>query len=118
MLEATVVTDAPRAGRLCREEAFGPVVVVEAYDSFDEALVRVDDSEYGLQAGLFTHDLRKIRRAAEALTVGGLIVNDSPGFRVDSMPYGGRKASGLGREGVRYAMQEMTDYQLLVFGTH
>jgi acyl-CoA reductase-like NAD-dependent aldehyde dehydrogenase len=114
LLEPTVVTGAPPDGRLVREEVFGPVVVVEAYDSFDEALSRLEDSDFGLQAGLFTQDLRKVRQASEALTVGGLIVNDSPAFRVDSMPYGGRKASGLGREGVRYAMQELTDYQVLV----
>ncbi len=115
LLEPTVVTGAPRDGRLCREEAFGPVVVVEAYDSFDDALAWLEDGEYGLQAGLFTYDLRRVRLASEKLTVGGLIVNESPAFRVDSMPYGGRKASGLGREGVRYAMQELTDYQVLVF---
>jgi glyceraldehyde-3-phosphate dehydrogenase (NADP+) len=114
MLEPAVATDVPRDCKLVREEAFGPVVVVEAYDAFEEALERLEDSEYGLQAGLFTNDLRKIRRAAETLTVGGLIVNEAPGFRVDSMPYGGRKASGLGREGVRYAMREMTDYQVVV----
>ncbi|MHB8417002.1 MAG: aldehyde dehydrogenase family protein [Myxococcales bacterium] len=116
VLEPAVVTGAPRSAKLVCEEAFGPVVVVEPYDRFEEALAALDEGPYGLQAGLFTNDLRRLRRAADALTVGGLDVNDAPTFRADSMPYGGRKGSGLGREGLRCAMAEMTDYQVIVLG--
>ena len=96
------------------EEIFGPVVSVEPYDDFEEALRRVNHSRYGLQAGLFTHDSRLISRAFDELEVGGLIVNDVPTFRSDHMPYGGVKDSGMGREGVGYAMEEMTEMKLLV----
>jgi acyl-CoA reductase-like NAD-dependent aldehyde dehydrogenase len=96
------------------EEIFAPVVTLEAYDDAEEALDVVNDSPYGLQAGIFTNDARLIFRAYEQLEVGGLIVNDVPTFRIDHMPYGGVKKSGLGREGVRYAIEEMTERKLLV----
>ena len=96
------------------EEIFGPVVTVEPYDDFEEALNRVNGSRYGLQAGLFTHDSRLVTRAFDELEVGGLIVNDVPTFRSDHMPYGGVKDSGIGREGVKYAIEEMTEMKLLV----
>ncbi|HUB07257.1 MAG TPA: aldehyde dehydrogenase family protein [Myxococcales bacterium] len=118
LLEPAVIVDAPRSAKIVCEEAFGPVVVVEPYDAFEAALAALDEGPYGLQAGLFTYDLRRVRAAADALTVGGLVVNDAPTFRVDSMPYGGRKASGLGREGIRCAMAEMSDYQVVVLGAH
>ena len=98
------------------EEIFAPVATIEPYEDFDNALVRVNDSQYGLQAGLFTHDSRLIFRAFDRLEVGGLIVGDVPTFRVDPMPYGGVKDSGLGREGIRYAIEEMTERRLLVMG--
>ncbi len=97
----------------CRE-VFGPVVVVERYHDFAEAVHRVDDSPYGIHAGVFTHDIRRIAYAFEHLEVGGVVVNDYPTFRVDNFPYGGVKQSGLGREGVRYAMEEMTEPKVLI----
>jgi acyl-CoA reductase-like NAD-dependent aldehyde dehydrogenase len=96
------------------EEIFAPVATVEPYDDFDDALDRVNQSRYGLQAGVFTRDAGLLFRAFERLEVGGLIVGDVPTFRVDPMPYGGVKDSGLGREGIRYAMEEMTERRLLV----
>ena len=96
------------------EEIFAPVATIEPYKDFDDALSRSNDSQYGLQAGLFTHDSRLIFRAFERLEVGGVIVGDVPTFRVDPMPYGGVKDSGLGREGIRYAIEEMTERRLLV----
>jgi len=95
-------------------EVFGPVVTVEPYDSFEKALAEVNDSPYGLQAGVFTRDLKAVFQAFDELKVGGVIVNDVPSFRVDHMPYGGVKDSGLGREGARYAIEEMTERKILV----
>lgn len=99
------------------EEVFGPVVTLAPYRSFDGALVAVNDSRYGLQAGVFTHDLRRVFEAIDRLDVGGVIINDYPTFRVDHMPYGGMKDSGLGREGVKYAMDAMTQIKTAVFRT-
>src|SRR5439155_18921488 len=96
------------------EEAFAPIVALAPYDDVDEALERANESEFGLQAGIFTNDIRIIHRAFERLEVGALIVNDVNTFRVDQMPYGGVKKSGFGREGVRYAIREMTEERLLV----
>jgi len=96
------------------EEIFAPVATIEPYEDFDDALSRANDSQYGLQAGLFTNDSRLIFRAFERLEVGGVIVGDVPTFRVDPMPYGGVKDSGLGREGIRYAIEEMMERRLLV----
>jgi acyl-CoA reductase-like NAD-dependent aldehyde dehydrogenase len=94
------------------------VVVVEPYGDFDEAIRRVNDSEYGLQAGVFTNDARLLFRAFEQIEVGGVIANDISSFRIDHMPYGGVKDSGLGREGLRYAIEEMTEPRLLVLNLH
>ncbi|MEM6268128.1 MAG: aldehyde dehydrogenase family protein [Bacteroidota bacterium] len=96
-------------------EVFGPVAVIEPVSNFAEALSRVNDSDFGLQAGVFTNRVDRMKRALAELEVGGIIVNDVPGFRVDSMPYGGIKDSGLGREGLKYAMEDMTEPRLLVF---
>jgi acyl-CoA reductase-like NAD-dependent aldehyde dehydrogenase len=98
------------------EEIFAPVTTVRSYASVDEAISAANDSPYGIQAGLFTNDMRTILRAFERIEVGGLVVNDVPGFRVDHAPYGGVKESGQGREGVRYAIEEMTELKLLVLG--
>ena len=91
--------------------------MLSPFDDFDEALRQVNASAYGLQAGIFTRDIHKAFRAWDVLEVGGLIIGDVPSWRVDHMPYGGVKASGLGREGVRYAMQDMTELRLLVTRT-
>jgi acyl-CoA reductase-like NAD-dependent aldehyde dehydrogenase len=96
-------------------EVFAPVVTVMPFDSFDEALEMADDSVYGLQAGVYTNDIAKAFRAVRRLDVGGVIINDVPTFRVDHMPYGGNKQSGLGREGIRYAMEEMTNIKMVCF---
>jgi acyl-CoA reductase-like NAD-dependent aldehyde dehydrogenase len=95
-------------------EIFGPVVTVEPYETFDEALTLINSSKYGLQAGLFTRDFGLIQTAFEAIEVGSLIVGDVPSFRVDQMPYGGVKDSGLGREGLRYSIEDMTERKLMV----
>lgn len=113
LAEPTVLTSTRADQRVNCEEIFAPVVTVEPYDDFSEALGRVNDSPYGLQAGLFTHDAKLIFEAYDALEVGALIVGDVPTFRIDNMPYGGMKDSGLGREGVRYAIEEMTERKLL-----
>lgn len=103
-----------RGLKVVDEEVFGPVLTVHTYDTWDEALALADSTRYGLQAGIFTDSRSRIARAFGRLHVGGLIVNDTPTFRVDSMPYGGTRDSGLGREGVRFAMMEMTEPKLLV----
>jgi glyceraldehyde-3-phosphate dehydrogenase (NADP+) len=114
IVEPTVLTNAPEHLAVCSEEAFAPIVVLLPYGELDDVLERVNASPYGLQAGLFTNDLRIVNRSFERLQVGALIVNDINSFRVDQMPYGGSKRSGLGREGMRYAIREMTEERLLV----
>jgi acyl-CoA reductase-like NAD-dependent aldehyde dehydrogenase len=99
---------------LCAKEAFGPVAILSSFEEFDAALDEVNDSQYGLQAGIFTRDLYKVQRAWDRLEVGGVVIGDIPSWRVDHMPYGGVKNSGLGREGIRYAMEDMTEIRLLV----
>ena len=96
-------------------EVFGPVAILEQVADFNEGIARVNDSTYGLQAGVFTNNFAHVKQAHEELEVGGVIINNVPGFRVDSMPYGGIKDSGLGREGVKYAMEEMSEPRLLVY---
>jgi acyl-CoA reductase-like NAD-dependent aldehyde dehydrogenase len=110
----TLLVGATEDLRVCAEEAFAPIVALSSYSDVDEALARANRSDFGLQAGLFTNDIRIIHRAFERLEVGALIVNDVNTFRVDQMPYGGAKRSGHGREGVRYAIREMTEERLLV----
>jgi acyl-CoA reductase-like NAD-dependent aldehyde dehydrogenase len=114
MMPAAVLEGVPAELPLAAEEVFGPVVLLEPFDDFEEALRRVNASRYGLQAGVFTNDLRRAYRAWDALEVGGVIVNDVPSWRVDHMPYGGIKDSGLGREGVRFAIEDMTEIRMLV----
>jgi glyceraldehyde-3-phosphate dehydrogenase (NADP+) len=97
------------------EEVFGPVAVLETFDNFDDVINHVNQSPYGLQAGLFTNKLDQMKKGFNEIEVGGLIINGIPGFRVDSMPYGGIKDSGLGREGLIYAIEEMTEPRLLVY---
>ncbi len=112
--EPTVLAGTTNDMRVKREEVFGPVVTVDRYRDFTDAVAAVNDSAYGLQAGVFTHDLRLAAEAFRTLDVGSVILNDYPTLRVDNYPYGGTKDSGLGREGVRYAMQEMTELRTLV----
>ncbi len=114
MLSPAVLEAVPRAEPLVAAEAFGPVVVLEPFSQFDEALAAVNDSTFGLQAGVFTDSLSHALRAWDELEVGGVVVGDVPSFRVDTMPYGGVKDSGLGREGVRYAIEDFTEPRLLV----
>jgi acyl-CoA reductase-like NAD-dependent aldehyde dehydrogenase len=110
----TVLTNVHPAARVCREEVFGPVAILSRVESFDAGLDAINDSVFGLQAGVFTADIANSWRAFESLEVGGVILNDSPTYRIDHMPYGGIKDSGLGREGIRYAIEEMTEPRLLV----
>jgi acyl-CoA reductase-like NAD-dependent aldehyde dehydrogenase len=117
LLSATLLENVPAEQKLCREEAFGPVAVLFRFDRFEDALRQVNDSRYGLQAGVFTRDLYRAQQAWDSLQVGGVIVGDVPSWRVDHMPYGGVKDSGLGREGVRYAIEDMTEIRLLVIRT-
>jgi acyl-CoA reductase-like NAD-dependent aldehyde dehydrogenase len=114
VLEPAVLTRTDRDMKVNRQELFAPVVVVEPYDEFDDAIRRVNDSPYGLQAGVFTGQTQLLFRAFEQLEVGGVIANDMSSFRIDSMPYGGVKDSGLGREGLRYSIEDMTEPRLLV----
>lgn len=116
VLAPTVLLGTTSTMRVNCDEVFAPVTTVRSYAAFDDALVMLNDSPYGLQAGLFTHDLRRIMRAFEVADVGALVINDVSGFRVDHLPYGGVKQSGLGREGVRAAIQEMTEQRMLVLG--
>ncbi|MFL6300943.1 MAG: aldehyde dehydrogenase family protein, partial [Terriglobales bacterium] len=113
VLEPTILTNTRPEMKVNCEEVFAPVKTVEPYEDFADALKRINTSPYGLQAGLFTNDARLIFRAYDELEVGGLIVGDVPTFRIDHMPYGGVKDSGLGREGLKYAIEEMTEPRLL-----
>jgi acyl-CoA reductase-like NAD-dependent aldehyde dehydrogenase len=114
MVEATLLEDVPDDEALSCEEVFGPVAVLQTFSSFDDALDMVNDSRYGLQAGVFTRDIHKAHRAWNRLEVGGVVINDVPSWRVDHMPYGGVKDSGLGREGIRFAMEDMTEIRMFV----
>jgi acyl-CoA reductase-like NAD-dependent aldehyde dehydrogenase len=114
MLQPAVLEGVDAKQAVSCQEAFGPAVLLQRWSDFDAALAQVNDSDFGLQAGLFSFDLRKTTRAWDLLEVGGVIVGDVPSFRVDNMPYGGVKDSGLGREGIRYAIEDMTELRLLV----
>ncbi len=114
MLEATLMENVPKNVKLQREEAFGPVAVLSKYTNFREALAEINDSRFGLQAGIFTRDLHKANLAWDILDVGGVVIGDIPSWRADQMPYGGVKDSGLGREGIRYAMEDMSEIRLMV----
>ena len=114
MLEPALVENPPADCTLSVEEAFGPVAVIKSFSDFDEALADVNNSKFGLQAGIFTRDLYKAQKAWDELDVGGVVIGDVPSFRVDNMPYGGVKDSGLGREGIRFAMEDMSEIRNLV----
>jgi acyl-CoA reductase-like NAD-dependent aldehyde dehydrogenase len=117
VLDATLLENVPPSEKLCTEEAFGPVATLSSFSDFQEALDAINDSKFGLQAGIFTRDIYKIQRAWDELEVGGVVIGDVPSWRVDNMPYGGVKDSGLGREGVRFAMEDMTEIRNLVIRT-
>ncbi|MGN3973551.1 aldehyde dehydrogenase family protein [Tsuneonella sp. SYSU-LHT278] len=114
MLEATLLEGVPEECKANREEAFGPLANLARFTDWDEALEVVNDSKFGLQAGMFTRDLHQVLEAWDRLDVGGVVVNDVPSYRVDNMPYGGVKDSGLGREGIRFAMEDMSEIRNLV----
>lgn len=117
MLEPSLLEQVPKDQPLHAEEAFGPVAVLTPFSDFEAVLREINDSRYGLQAGIFTRDLYKAQRAWDELEVGGVIIGDIPSWRVDHMPYGGVKDSGLGREGIRWAMEHMTELRLMVIRT-
>jgi len=117
MLQPTLLENVPRDADVAAREAFGPVAVLSAFETFDAALDEVNDSDYGLQAGVFTRDLYHAERAWDRLEVGTVVIGDAPSWRVDHMPYGGVKQSGQGREGVRFAIEEMTEIRLQVVRT-
>jgi acyl-CoA reductase-like NAD-dependent aldehyde dehydrogenase len=117
MLDATLLEDVPKNQSVCAQEAFGPVAVLSRFRDFSDALKDVNDSTFGLQAGIFTRDLYRMQEAWDTLDVGGIVIGDVPSWRVDNMPYGGVKDSGLGREGVRFAMEDMTEIRNLVIRT-
>ncbi len=110
----TLLADVPAQAQICTEEAFAPVAVVSRFATFEEAIERVNESRFGLQAGVFTSGLANAWRAFDELEVGGVMINDIPGYRIDHMPFGGVKESGLGREGLRWAMEDMTELRLMV----
>lgn len=117
MLEATLLENVDPQQPACAEEAFGPLAILYKYSDFDQVLKDVNDSRFGLQAGIFTRDIYKAHKAWDELEVGGVVIGDVPSWRVDHMPYGGVKDSGLGREGIRWAMHDMTELRLMVLRT-
>ena len=112
--QPTLIADVQPDMKVCREEIFGPVVTISPYQTFDEAIGILNDSRFGLQAGVFTNDINRAFQAHRDIEVGGVIVNDVSAFRADQMPYGGSKDSGFGREGLRFAMEEMTEPRIMV----
>ncbi|MDR9466622.1 aldehyde dehydrogenase family protein [Marinospirillum sp.] len=113
MLQATLLENVDPSLDVNTQEAFGPVAILSSFSDFDEALKEVNNSDFGLQAGIFTRDIYRIQKAWDELEVGGVVIGDVPSWRVDHMPYGGVKDSGLGREGIRYAIEDMTELRLL-----
>jgi acyl-CoA reductase-like NAD-dependent aldehyde dehydrogenase len=114
MLEATLLENVDRKAAAYREEAFGPLAILSKFKKWDKAMAEVNDSKFGLQAGIFTRDIHQVLGAWDKLDVGGVVVNDVSSYRVDNMPYGGVKDSGLGREGIRFAMEDMSEIRNLV----
>jgi acyl-CoA reductase-like NAD-dependent aldehyde dehydrogenase len=117
IFQPTVLVNVPASEKVSCEEVFAPVVHINTFTEFEEAITLVNDSKFGLQAGIFTNDIHKALRAAKKLEVGGIMINEIPTFRVDQMPYGGVKMSGMGREGIKYAVEEMTELKLISFKT-
>lgn len=117
MFEPTLLEGVPRTCKLSCDEAFGPVAIMGAFDDFDDAIREVNDSAFGLQAGVFTRDIYKANKAWNEIECGGVVIGDVPSWRVDHMPYGGVKDSGVGREGVKFAMEDLTEIRLMVLRT-
>ncbi|MFT6238736.1 MAG: acyl-CoA reductase-like NAD-dependent aldehyde dehydrogenase [Akkermansiaceae bacterium] len=115
ILEATVLKNVAKNAKLYRKEAFGPVAIIDTFSDFGDALAEVNDSRYGIHAGVFTPRIEHAFRAWDELEVGGVLINEIPSWRVDNLPYGGVKDSGLGREGIRYAIEDMTEIRALIF---
>ena len=113
MFEPTLLENVDAALEVYKDEVFGPVAIIEKYKSFEQGIDRINSSRFGLQAGVYTQNLNKMLYAWDHLHVGGVIINDIPSFRVDNMPYGGVKDSGLGREGVQYAIRDMQEERIL-----
>lgn len=114
VLEPTILTNVPQSCNVCSKEVFAPLIVLQPFREFKEAISFVNNSDFGLQAGVFTNNLNNVFYAFDKLEVGGVIINDVPTYRMDSMPYGGTKLSGYGREGIKYAINEMTEQKILV----
>ena len=117
MLEATLLENVSVGQNVRDEEAFGPVAMLDTFSDFNAVLDDINQSKFGLQAGIFTRDIYRAQKAWDTLDVGGVIIGDVPSWRVDHMPYGGVKDSGLGREGVKYAIEDMTELRLMVIRT-
>ena len=117
LVQPAALENVPSNAEASCEEIFGPVTVLYPFTDFDEALAAVNNSDFGLQAGVFTRDIGKIQKAWDELDVGGVLINEVPSWRADQMPYGGNKDSGLGREGIRWAIDSMTEPRLLVLRT-
>jgi acyl-CoA reductase-like NAD-dependent aldehyde dehydrogenase len=113
-MHPTVLVNVRPEMKVMCQEAFAPLVSIYEYETFDDAVRMVEDSPYGLQAGIYTNDLKKAMYAVDRINVGGVMINDTSIFRVDHMPYGGNKMSGLGREGVRFACEEMTAIKMVM----
>jgi glyceraldehyde-3-phosphate dehydrogenase (NADP+) len=110
----TIISDVSEDALVIQEEAFAPIVAVNRFRTVDEAIQKVNDTKYGLQAGVFTNDITRALECARAIDAGGILINEMPTFRVDNMPYGGTKGSGIGREGPAFAIKEMTEEKLIV----
>ncbi len=114
---ATLLENVPDDQKVVCREAFGPLAVLSKFNHFDEAIEQINQSDFGLQAGIFTRDIHKAQKAWNELEVGGVVIGDIPSWRIDHMPYGGVKESGLGREGIRFAIEDMTEIRLMVIRT-
>ncbi|PLV59158.1 aldehyde dehydrogenase family protein [Thermotoga sp. KOL6] len=115
LIQPTVLLHVPKDTKMMTEELFGPAVAVNAFESFDEALKEANSTKYGLQAGVFTSKIDEAFRAIETLEFGGVLINEGPRYRADFMPYGGYKESGIGREGIRFALEEMMEIKTIIF---
>jgi len=111
----TILANTTPEMKVVKEEIFGPVAVVEKVSSFEEGINSCDQSQYGLQAGIFTSNINRALTAVKRINVGGILINDFPSYRIDHMPYGGNKNSGLGREGAKFAIEEMTTLRMVIF---